>query len=128
MPRSCKHCGAELPRQIKGRPREACDTCKPRRTLAVVDAVEEAPATQATAGPLEAATLAELTKACRQDTVEGQLSLLLARKAEHREATASAAAAAARELRASLAAALAGTKQADGVDDLSARRRAVGGQ
>lgn len=126
--RTCKRCGVGLPPQTRGRPRELCDRCKPASRSRVVTALPPAATSQpapTTDGPLVTQVRADLDAAGRSDTSAGQAAILLARTAEASHATAAGVAVALRELRATLALALAGAeKAADPVADLAARRAA----
>lgn len=124
-------CGAEFtPRPGPGRPRKRCEACGPSRakqqpgpqpSLAPTApiGVPEAMPRKGLVGSIED----RLEKAQRESTPEGVIALGLAELLAAGGHTASGAASLARELRATLDAALAGApKAADIVDELQSRR------
>ncbi|MFI2278258.1 hypothetical protein ACH45F_38460 [Catenuloplanes sp. NPDC020197] len=124
-----------MPKPGPGRPRRRCEECRPpekRRADApplsppAPTNVHRLPAPSAEsvarAGPV-GATLERLTNAGRESTPEGEIALTLAAALAEGGHTASGLAALAKELRATLAAALEGAPvEPDLVDELKERR------
>lgn len=131
MSNTCKSCPNPLPDvPLRGRPRTHCLTCRPPRLapVQVLAAVQAEAAKRPAVASLVEQVTAELEAAGQLDTVDGRAAVLLASKAEGVMTNASQAAAAVRELRTVMAAALQGAKAADGIDELGAKRRQVAGQ
>lgn len=92
--------------------------------LGVVPAPPDEPRREREPGPLEAAARAELEAVGRAETLAGGLVLALARRIDQAgpEDTGSGIAALSKELRASLAAAVAGAETADDIDQVRRQR------
>ena len=127
--RTCTKCGAPLPLQSgRGRRRTMCATCSPSR--AKKQAASSAPATSApeASGGVVATVTAELSAAKMLDTHQGQAALLMAREMESGNATGAALAQLVRQLRETMASALASQEpdEVDPVDELRAKRERRG--
>ncbi len=124
--RSCSKCGAPLPLQTgRGRRRSMCASCSPSRPKKK-PAVTAAPAASAhdVSGGVVATVTAELSAAGMLDTHKGQAALLLARRMESGDDTGAALAQMVRQLRETMASALASAEpdEVDPVDELRAKR------
>jgi hypothetical protein len=131
---SCKECSKLF--EAKTRAATFCGVnCRKRSSLRDIEARKEgnlAPVSAISApdtavsppeSALVASTRRELAEAGVEDTVNGQIALRLAQKLSQPGDTGSAMASLARQLSAAMAEALAaGTKTADGLDELAERR------
>jgi hypothetical protein len=129
MRRSCDLCGTEYEAKTV-RSRYDTDLCRKRALRGVPRAAEvkDLPLQQAVEG-LASAVRLELVAGDRQNTALGRAALALAARIDAQQDTGSGVASLARELRATLTAALAGVAAADSPvvqmrDELAARRRA----
>ena len=124
--KTCPGCKRRF-RPAKGTRRLWCTDCKPSRTLA---ADEAAPVVLGPGspgwipGPIESRALADLTAVDRLDTVEGQLTIRLAREIDGGRLTGAALASLGKQLLESKRQATAGTRapERDAIDELADAR------
>ena len=127
--RICKTCGAPLPLQSgRGRRRTMCETCAPSRDRGKRAAKPAAPVVPAANGSTLDVVVAELTAARMLDTHQGRIAVGLARRFDDGDDTGAALSQVARQLRETMASALASTEPeaVDPVDDLRAKRERRG--
>ena len=129
--RSCSKCGAPLPLQTgRGQRRKMCATCSPprQRNRKKPKVAPAATAKATVQRSVVASVTAELTEAGMLDSHQGQAALLLAHRLESGEDTGAAMAQMVRQLRETMAAALASVEpdEVDPVDELKARRESRG--
>ncbi len=125
--RSCAKCGAAIPLQTgRGMRRKYCQTCSPSRKKSKKPgvAVRELDGHRG----VVATVTAELTAVGMLDTHQGQAALLLARRMESGRDTGAALSQMVRQLRETMASALASQEpdEVDPVDELRARRESRG--
>lgn len=113
------------PHTGRGRPRQYCTDCRPAKSVSPQPKAHRPAPQDEEPSDVYAATLAELRSAGRVDTAKGQAALLLAERLVNGADAISGVAAAVKQLRETLDAALTGaTVVDDPVDELQARRAA----
>ena len=126
--RKCKKCGASIPMQSgRGRRREMCETCAPSRKRATKPAVPT-PVDGDISGGAMPVVVAELTAAGMLNSHQGRIALGLARRFDAGDDTGAALAQVARQLRETMASALASAVPVavDPLDELRAKRERRG--
>ena len=124
--RECKKCGAPIPMQSgRGRRREMCQTCAPSRDRGKSRAKPAAaPLVREGYDSVLSSVTAELTDVGMLNSHQGQIAVGLARRFDAGDDTGAAMAQVARQLRETMASALASREPAevDPLDELRAKR------
>lgn len=131
--RSCSKCGAKLPlQQGRGRRRTMCEACSPTRDRGKPRAAKVAAVVPIESAVKPRSVLAsvtdELTKVGMLDSHQGQLALVLAGRIEQGDDTGAALSQMVRQLRETMASALASAEPeaVDPLDELRAKRERRG--